>query len=120
MVIHLNTLMVKINPNYMIIKYLILDISYTGGIDGTFAEIICTFNKLDIEPGKAKVTYFFKVVENSTYVYSEDIITKDVTQSLFYRVLKEIQLLIMVKSYLNFWIFSKLGFFKYYCTNSTK
>ena len=36
--------------------------------------------------GKTNVTYFFKVVENSTYVYGEDINIKDVTQSRFYSV----------------------------------
>ena len=36
--------------------------------------------------GKTNVTYFFKVVENSTYVYGEDINIKDVTQSPFYSV----------------------------------
>ena len=36
--------------------------------------------------GKTNVTYFYKVVENSTYVHCEDINTKDVTQSPFYRV----------------------------------
>ena len=36
--------------------------------------------------GKTNVTYFFKVVENSTYVYGEDINTITVTQSLFYSV----------------------------------
>ena len=36
--------------------------------------------------GKTNVTYFFKVVENSTYVYGEDINTIAVTQSPFYRV----------------------------------
>ena len=86
--------------------YKILDtpyISYTESIDGTVTEIICSFNKLDIEPGKSKVTYFFKVVENSTYVYvyGEDINSKDVTQLPFYRVFERnpIQLIIMVKSY---------------------
>ena len=62
------------------------DISYTESIDGTVAEITCTFNKLDIEPGKANVTYFFKVVENSTHIYGEDINTIAVTQSPFYSV----------------------------------
>jgi hypothetical protein len=62
------------------------DISYTENIDGTTNEITCTFNKLDIEPGKANVTYFFKVVENSTHVYGEDINTIAVTQSPFYSV----------------------------------
>ena len=76
MVIHLITLIVKINPNYMIIKLLdSSNIPYTESIDGTVAEITCTFNKLGIEPGKYNVTYFFKVVENSTHVYSEDINT---------------------------------------------
>ena len=86
MVLHLNTLIVKLSELY---DYKILDspdISYTESIDGIFAEITCTFNKLDIELGKAKVSFFFKVVENSTHVYGEDINTIAVTQSRFYSV----------------------------------
>jgi hypothetical protein len=45
-----------------------------------------TFNKLDIEPGKANVTYFFKVVENSTHVYKEEINTIAVTESPAYTI----------------------------------
>ena len=48
--------------------------------------IQCTFNKLDIEPGKANVTYFFKVVENSTHVYKEEINTIAVTESPAYTI----------------------------------
>ena len=43
-------------------------------------------NKLDIENGKANVTYFFKVVENSTHVYKEEINTIAVTESPAYTV----------------------------------
>ena len=83
---HLNTLMVNLSELY---DYKILDspdISYTESINGALAQITCTFNKLDIEPGKANATYFFKVVENSTHVYGEDINTIAVTQSYFYSV----------------------------------
>ena len=45
-----------------------------------------SFNKLDIEPGRVNVTYFFKVVENSTYVYGEDINIIAISQSHFYSV----------------------------------
>ena len=62
------------------------DISYFESIDGTFAEITCIFNKLDIEQSKANVTYFFKDAENSTHVYSEDINIIPVIQSPLYCV----------------------------------
>ena len=48
--------------------------------------ISCTFNRLDIDKGKANITYFFKVVENSTYYYGEDINTIAVTESPYYTV----------------------------------
>ena len=63
------------------------DITYTEKlVDELSGEIVCTFNKLDIEPGIANVTYFFKVVENSTYIYGEDVNTIAVTESPFYSV----------------------------------
>ena len=48
--------------------------------------ISCTFNRLDIDKGKANITYFFKVVENSTYYYGEIINTIAVTESPYYTV----------------------------------
>ena len=48
--------------------------------------INCTFNKLDIDSDKANITYFFKVVENSTYYYGEDCNTIAVTESPYYSV----------------------------------
>ena len=69
--------------------YKILDspnIAYEEGDSEDNHEITCTFNKLDIESGKANITYFFKVVENSTHVYGEDINTIAVTNSPFYTV----------------------------------
>ena len=48
--------------------------------------ITCTFNKLEIEEGKANITYFFKVVENSTLYYGEEINTIAVTESPYYSV----------------------------------
>ena len=62
------------------------DISYIESIDGTFAEITCIFNKLDIEQSKDNITYFFKDAENSTHVYSEDINIIPVIQSPLYCV----------------------------------
>ena len=48
--------------------------------------ISCTFNRLDIEEGQANITYFFKVVENSTYYYGEEINTIAATESPYYTV----------------------------------
>ena len=48
--------------------------------------IKCTFNKLDIEEGKANITYFFKVVDNSTHYYGEAYNTIAVTESPYYSV----------------------------------
>ena len=50
--------------------------------------IKCTFNKLNIEPGEANVTYFFKVVDNKTYYYEEDINTVAITESPFFTIYK--------------------------------
>ena len=43
--------------------------------------ITCTFNKLDIDYDKANVTYFLRVVENSTLQYGEEVNTIAVTES---------------------------------------
>ena len=48
--------------------------------------IICTFNKIDLAKGKANITYFFKVVENSTHVYGESYETIAVMESPYYTV----------------------------------
>ena len=45
--------------------------------------IKCTFNRLDIPDGNANVTYFFKVVDNATHIYGEEINTIAVFQSLY-------------------------------------
>ena len=50
--------------------------------------ISCTFNRLDIDKGKANITYFFKIVENSTFYYGEEINTIAVTESPYYTVYK--------------------------------
>ena len=72
-----------------LVDYLITDsseISITESKEGNMDIITCTFNKLDIEPGKANITYFFKVVGNSTYIYGEEINTIAVTESPYYTV----------------------------------
>ena len=48
--------------------------------------ITCTFNKLEIEEGKANITYFFKVVDNATHYYGEEVNTIAVTESPYYSV----------------------------------
>ena len=54
--------------------------------EGDEDVIKCTFNKLEVEDGKANVTYFFKVVENLTHIYGEEINTVAVTESPYYSV----------------------------------
>jgi len=64
------------------------DIEYTEtDVDG-FDEIKCTFNKIDVEPGAANITYFFKVVYNKTHYFGEDMNTVAVTESPYYTVYK--------------------------------
>ena len=48
--------------------------------------ITCTFNKLDVAKESANITYFFKVVENQTHIYGEEVNTVAVTESPFYSV----------------------------------
>ncbi|MBQ7624860.1 MAG: hypothetical protein IJS65_06275, partial [Clostridia bacterium] len=71
-----------------ILDYKILkspDITYSENKEeGGNVTISCQFNKLDIEKGKANITYFFKVVENSTYYYGEECNTIAITQSPYY------------------------------------
>ena len=43
---------------------------------------------MEVEPGTANITYFFKVVNNLTYIYGEDINTIAVTESAYYTVYK--------------------------------
>jgi hypothetical protein len=50
--------------------------------------INCTFNKLDVEIDAANITYFFKVVDNMTHYYGEEINTVAVTESPYYTVYK--------------------------------
>ncbi len=60
------------------------------GIDSTSNEhlISCTFNKIDIEPNKANITYFFKVVNNDTHYYEESYETIAIMESPFKVVYK--------------------------------
>ena len=60
------------------------EITYSESKEGENDIISCTFNKIDIEKGEANITYFFKVVENSTYHYGEECNTIAVTESPYY------------------------------------
>ena len=62
------------------------EISISESKEANMDIITCTFNKIDIEPGKANITYFFKVVENSTHIYGEEINTIAITESPYYTV----------------------------------
>ena len=64
------------------------DISYTESKEDGLDVITCTFNKIDLEPGAANITYFFKVVENKTHYYGEDMNTVAVTESPYYTIYK--------------------------------
>ena len=50
--------------------------------------IDCTFNKIDLERDKANITYFFKVVDNSTLYYGEEPETIAVMESPYYTIYK--------------------------------
>ena len=80
---------INVKDESELIDYLFTDsseISISESKEGNMDIITCTFNKIDIEPGKANITYFFKVVENSTYIYGEEINTIAVTESPYYTV----------------------------------
>ena len=47
-------------------------------------EITCTFNRLNVDKSTVNITYFFKVVENSTHIYGEEYNTIAVTESPYY------------------------------------
>ena len=89
---HLNNYAFKyINARYEyeLFDYPILnspEISVSESTEDSQDVISCTFNRLDIDKGKANITYFFKVVENSTYYYGEEINTIAVTESPYYTV----------------------------------
>ena len=71
--------------------YPILDspeITYTEAEEGGVDVIRCTFNRLEVEPGTANITYFFKVVDSSTYIEGEEVNTVAVTESPYYTVYK--------------------------------
>ena len=61
-------------------------IEYSESDEQGLHLISCKFNKLEVDNGKANITYFFKVVENSTHVYKEEINTIAVTESPAYTV----------------------------------
>jgi hypothetical protein len=64
-------------------------ISYTESKEEDYLDVIkCTFNRIDVEPGTANITYFFKVVYNQTHYYGEDVNTVAVTESPYYTVYK--------------------------------
>ena len=63
-------------------------ITYTETKEGEDTVLTCTFNRINVEKGKANITYFFKVVENSTLVYGEEVQTIAVSQSPYYTVYK--------------------------------
>ena len=63
-------------------------ITYTEKKVGDDDVIECTFNRINLDKDKANITYFFKVVENSTLVYGEEVQTIAVSQSPYYTVYK--------------------------------
>ena len=83
---------ININSEEEFIDYKILNnddkITYHESKEGEDDVIDCTFNRLDIDKDKANITYFFKVVENSTLIYGEKVQTIAVSQSPYYTVYK--------------------------------
>ena len=81
---------IKSEEEYIDYKILNNDgkLDYSESKSGNETVITCTFNKLDIEKGKANVTYFFKVVDNETYYVDESYQTIAVMESPFYAVYK--------------------------------
>ena len=45
------------------------------------SNVECTFDKINSDNGDIDVTYFLKIVENSTYIYGEEMATIAVTES---------------------------------------
>ena len=70
------------------IDYKILDnnneLKYEETKDGNDTVIKCTFNKIEVD--NANITYFFKVVDNSTHFYGEEYETIAVMESPYYTV----------------------------------
>lgn len=70
------------------VDYTILDnnneLKYEETKDGNDTVIKCTFNKIKID--NANITYFFKVVDNSTHFYEEAYETIAVMESPYYTV----------------------------------
>ena len=48
---------------------------------GNIISVDCTFNQIHADLGDANVTYFLKIVENSTYIYGEEMSTIAGTES---------------------------------------
>ena len=64
------------------------EIEYQESKEDDYDVIKCTFNKIDVEPGYANITYFFKVVDNKTHYYGEEINTVAITESPFFTIYK--------------------------------
>jgi hypothetical protein len=72
-----------------LIDYKILgspEITITESKEELKDSIKCTFNKIDLQDGEANITYFFKVVENKTHHYGEEVNTIAVTESPYFTV----------------------------------
>ena len=50
--------------------------------------ISVTFNRIDIEPGKANITYFLKIIDNATLLYGEECNSIALMESPYYTVYK--------------------------------
>ena len=74
-----------------LIDYKILgspEITISESKDELKDAISCTFNRIDILDNTANVTYFFKVVDNRTHHYGEEVNTIAVTESPYFTVYK--------------------------------
>ena len=85
------------------------EIEYKETNDNNETVIECTFNKIDVEKDQANITYFFKVVENSTLNYGENCETIAVMESPYYTVYernpKDVngRITLVAKGYLENW-----------------
>ena len=62
------------------------ELTYNEKTEGNTTQIECTFNKIALNKDEANITYFFKVVDNSTHVYEEEYETIAVMKSPYYTV----------------------------------
>ena len=66
---------------YEFFDYKIMSRNITIKEEDDNTTINCIFNKIHVDSGDAEIIYFFKIVDNSTYIYGEEMNTIAVTES---------------------------------------